>query len=349
MIFGCGCQHIRKGATEDFNETTKTSEVHVKPLEASLFVALGGIRAEYSMSSMEEALTNRDIAGAIKASKIDNLELLLNGIGLDNGELVFSDEVIAAFDSGASLAAKLLPKNKAKLIGYSSLGDRTVQFLRESGAVLVRDITESTRKGVNRAIVDGLERGVSPGKQAREIRQMIGLTESQTNAVINFRQQLEQRLNNPIDAHGKPRSMTAAGARRLSATEQAQIKSHMKNGTFDQKKIDQMVDGYYGSLQNKRAKDIARTEALNAVNNGQLELWRQGVEQGVLDKKTVKKVWLVTNDSRLRASHAAIPVMNPEGVPVDGLFATPFGPVQSPGDSNRNLVNCRCALSLIGV
>ena len=144
--------------------------------------------------------------------------------------------------------------------------------------------------------------------------------------------------------------MTPAGSRRFSATEQAQIRSHMKgNIILDQKKIDQMVDRYYDSLANKRANDIARTESLNAVNNGQLELWRQGVEQGVLDNRTTRKIWLVTRDDKLRPSHAAIPVMNPKGVPITGFFATPFGPVQSPGDAVTDLINCRCALALVGI
>lgn len=341
--------HIHKGQRDDFNDATDTAKKHTKPLRDSFFVALGETKDRYELTAMQEALEARNIHAAIKASHVDDLELLLQGIGIDQGELVFSDEVINTFNDGAGLAATLLPALKQKEIVYNPLADRTVRFLRSNGAILVREITDSTRRGVNRAIVRGFETGVSPRKQAREIRSLVGLTTSQTNAVINFRLQLEQRLNSPKDQFGNTRTMSPAASRRLSAVEQAQVRSHMKNNTFDQAKIDQMVNRYTESLQNKRANDIARTEALNAVNNGQLELWKQGLEQGVLDPKTTKKKWVVTRDDKLRKDHAAIPIMNPKGVAINSFFTTPFGPVMSPGDPLTDLINCRCGLVLTGI
>ena len=339
-----------KSRKKDAEKIIAVAEKQEPKVKTSFMVAVAQMKDDIDMEVLQEAIEAKNIAAAIKASKVDDLPKLLNGIGIDNGELVFSDEIIEAYQKGAVTAISFLPKGKQSAISYSPLGDRSIQFLRTSGAVLVREITDSTRKGVNEVVVRGFNEGLSPRRQAREIRQLVGLTQSQSKAVINFRQQLEQGKNNPIDPlTGQPQSMSQAASRRLSGPEQSAVRGHMKNGTFDQAKIDQVVNRYQESLQNKRANDIARTEALNAVNNGQLELWQQGIDQGVLDPKTTRKFWLVTRDDKLRPSHAAIPVMNPKGVPIAAFFATPFGPVMSPGDNNTDLINCRCVLAIDGV
>lgn len=340
---------LHKSRQKDADKILALAKKNEKPIKESFTVAISQLKDDIEINILKEALEAKNLEMAVRASKVDDLPKLLNGIGIDNGELVFSDEIIRTFNQGAAAAITFLPPKGQKAISYSPLGDRTLQHLRTTGAVLVREITDSTREGVKEVIVRGFNEKLSPSKQAREIRQLVGLTKNQSNAVLNFRQQLEQRLNNPIDNLGNPRSMSPAASRRLSGPEQSAVRGHMKNGTFDQAKIDGMVNRYYESLQNKRANDIARTEALNAVNNGQLELWQQGIEQGILDPKTTRKFWVVTRDDKLRADHAAIPVMNPKGVQIAAFFMTPFGPVSSPGDNNSNLINCRCVLAIGGV
>ncbi len=88
-------------------------------------------------------------------------------------------------------------------------------------------------------------------------------------------------------------------------------------------------------LDADRAETIARTESMRAVHEGQRQLWRQGVEEGLLDAD-VKRAWITTPDDRL------CPICEPlDGETaaldedyVDGIAAPPAHP------------NCRCTEGL---
>lgn len=290
----------------------------------------------YDASSVEIALSRNDIEGALLATGVDKLEDLLYGAGLGKDSYVFAAEIYAAFRAGVDVSVKMLSDEAQKIFYYDALNDRAVANLKLYGANTVKDISVSTRQGLRTALIEHVKTYANPEKAAGEVRQLLGLTDSQMKAVLNFRNQLEQK---------KLFGLTDPTKRRLNAIDRSMIGRHMREGNFSQANIDAMVEKYYKSLLNKRAKDIARTESQNAVHNGQLEMWIQGIEQGLFDD-TDRKFWIVTPDDRLRPTHAAIPMMNPFGVPITHSFITPFGPVMSPGDSNVNLINCRCGCVL---
>jgi hypothetical protein len=90
-----------------------------------------------------------------------------------------------------------------------------------------------------------------------------------------------------------------------------------------------------------RAQTIARTEITKIMNLASLE-WAK------LEKKELKKKWIVTMDGKERASHGAMadyPAINFNDKFIVGGF-----PMDAPGDSSApvsELVNCRCGVMFI--
>lgn len=85
---------------------------------------------------------------------------------------------------------------------------------------------------------------------------------------------------------------------------------------------------------------------MRAVTVGQRASIKQMLAEGAIDGTRVRRFWVNTKDSRTRDGHRRIPGMNPKGVPLDGVYQTPDGPLAFPRDPNgtaENIVQCRCA------
>lgn len=299
--------------------------------------ALTTVRNNADEKAIEAALRQNNIEGMIEASGVNRFSDLLYGIGMDHTAYVFYNQWQAVFYAGAAAAMSNLTPEQARIISFDSLGDRAVRNIKAAGFKTITEIAESTKAGLRILVSEGLDKNLTLPEQARQIRQLIGLTDAQMIAVSNFRRQLETR---------QLLGLTPPDERRLNAIEQSMVRRHMREGHFSQQQIDSMVETYYIRLRNMRAEAIARTESLNAVNNGQLELWEQGLDQGVFNDNTERKFWVTARDERVRRTHRAIPAMNPDGVKIRSQFVTPFGLVNGPGDFNVNLINCRCVLVL---
>jgi hypothetical protein len=314
-----------------------TADSQVTRLQTAFLIAVKALREDIDLTELELALSQNSTELIIGATKIDKLNDLLYGVGISPTGYIFSKELLTTFDMGANAAIANLPPEIQKLVTFDFLGERAVRIMRESGADLVRELSIATQGGVRTALGDSMFLNRPIPDQARGLRQLVGLTDKQMQAVLNFRAQLETR---------QILGFTPPDERRLNAVEQSMVRRHMNTGYFDQTRIDDMVETYYQRMVNKRALDIARTESLHAVNKGQLELWYQGFDQGLFTDALHRKFWIVTRDEKLRATHAAIPGMNPYGVQIRSMFLTPFGLINSPGDANVNLINCRCCMVL---
>lgn len=331
-------KNSKNKALQQSKDLLDTADSYVPNLAAAFKNVIDTIRNEFaSQEALEIALSQNNIDALFAATQIDQMDNLMFGVGVGQQHFVFSDQWRVAFMAGAATAISHLNDELQKTLAFDPLGERAIAYIKQQGAQLVVDLSNSSKAGIQQVLQDGIINQRTLREQARTIRQLIGLTDAQAKAVLNFRAQLETR---------QLLGFTPPDERRLNAIEQAMVRRHMKEGHFNQQQIDSMVETYYQRLLNLRAMDVARTEALNAVNSGQLELWYQGHDQGLFNDDVDRKFWIVTHDDRLRASHRAIPTMNPWGVPIKHKFATPFGSVNSPGDANKNLINCRCTVIL---
>lgn len=263
----------------------------------------------------------------------------LQGAGLKPGQKTVQATIVESFQQGAVAGAFALPEKAGRAVSTNFVNPESLKYLQTHLPTLITNVNVDQQNAIRNAVYRGFEEGRPAPLIAREVRGVIGLTENQTANVLNFRRQLEA---------GRVMGMTAPWERRLDAVARNQARSIFNSGAAVPKRVNALVEKYERSLLNLRSKTIARTEIHTASIEGQREIWDQARQRGLIDE-TARRIWIVTPDERLRANHAAVPRMNPDGVPLDTPFETPIGPVMSPGNSGVASfdINCRCAEGLV--
>lgn len=102
-------------------------------------------------------------------------------------------------------------------------------------------------------------------------------------------------------------------------------------------KLQKRVKGVFDQADRYRARVIARTEALSAVNTSQ---HLAAKDSGVVKQKR----WLAASDHRTRESHAQA---NGQTVDLEDTFSIGGFPMLHPGDRNapaREVIQCRCTV-----
>lgn len=166
----------------------------------------------------------------------------------------------------------------------------------DQAARMVTEITDETEKAIRLIIAKSIKQGIPPYDAASHILPLIGLTSAQAQAVIKYREQLEA-------------SGLASG------------------------KVDSEVDDYADRLLESRADAIARTEIMDALNEGQNAAWLQAQEDGVLTEGATKE-WITTPDE-LTCEYCA--PMDGKTVPIDEEFKEGDPPLHP---------NCRCTIAI---
>lgn len=204
------------------------------------------------LRQLEEALENGDIEETLIATHVDKFESK------------FSEVIIpmaTAFLAGATVAFQELPATKQKEgQPIDLLNAYSMDYLKQHGARLVTQVSQETKDAIRKAVETTLLEGKSYRGAAREIKNIIGITVPQQQALNNFKiSLLKQGLNQPA--------------------------------------IQSAVEKRTQVMISDRAETIARTEAFAAISKGRQELWQQLKENGVIEK-TTKHIWLTANDER---------------------------------------------------
>lgn len=237
----------------------------------------------------------------------------------------------------AATAANLIPALKEVQISFGVVNPHTVTNLRSYEMDKIVELTKEARASVQAAVSAGVAAGRGPADIARDVRASIGLTETQTAAVSNFRRMLEEK--------DKAALTRALRDKRFDATVARSIEGKAK---LKPAQIDKMVERYRERMLKSRATTISRTEAIRALNTGNYLLWKQNVEEGKVRADQITRTWVVTVDGRERTAHRLAPSMNKNGVGLDEPFKTLDGPLMYPGDPNapaRAVVKCRCSVN----
>ena len=214
-----------------------------------------------------------------------------------------------------------------------------VDYLAEHLPELIKEINEEQARIVQKILLDGINNGEEGPDIARDIRQVVGLTETQASWVENFRNQLETGVNGDY---------TPVEDRRLNAVDSRTAQDEFDSPNTDQDTVDYLVDKYTASLVAKRGMDIAVSEIHRASMEGQQNIWEQASDLGYLDSTITRRHWLGVHDDKERDDHWAVEDMNePDGVGIDEPFQTPWGEAMYPGDGpDEEAINCRCVTFL---
>lgn len=291
------------------------------------------------MTALSASVKSTDRPDAIP----DRVAGLFNGSGLQPNQRSFADEFAIVFEAGAEAGMRRLdrvavPKSVATAMTFTLLNPSAVSFLQGYGFELITSLTLGARQTIAAIVTNAFTDGTPPKAQARQIREYIGLTPAQYQAVRNYRRMLES---------GDPGLLRDSLSRQLrDARFDSTIERAIVNGTrLTRQQIERLVSRYAERQLKYRAEMIARTETIRAANAGQVEAWNQAQQQGLLSA-TVRQKWIYTRDERTCTICPRIPGMNPEGVPIGGLFQSPVGLIRQPPDPHPQ---CRCSLGLVNV
>jgi len=173
-----------------------------------------------------------------------------------------ADLLPLAFRQAGQVAASRLTSQMGIDISFNLTNPRAVQWARTNSSRLIVEVSESIKESVRAVISDGFTSGIAPRDSARLIRDIVGLTDRQSMAVVNYRFDLLEAGRSADD-------------------------------------VARLAERYGKQLLNGRGLTIARNETVNSSLGGQTELWRQAVDKGLLDPDKTQRQFIVTDDDRL--------------------------------------------------
>lgn len=210
----------------------------------------------------------------------------------------------ASYLRGAREGASVL-RNVGIRIGFDSVNPHAAQYARTQSSALITQINDSQREAVRNLIESSVSSGRTVQDIARDIRTVVGLRDDQVRALQTYRERVTVRGKLTVD------------------------------------QIEKKVTRYANALLKQRGDLIARTEVLSSANAGQLQLWKQAKQDGMLDQSWGKE-WITTQDELL------CPVCES----LDGIIIRFDAIFQSPDDPSETAMyppihpNCRCTLAV---
>jgi SPP1 gp7 family putative phage head morphogenesis protein len=168
------------------------------------------------------------------------------------------------------------------------MNPKAVEHINTYTYDLIRQVSSETKAAIqqtlNRAFTNP-EGALGPAVQAREIRDSIGLTARQEQAVANYRAALETGdFQNALDR-----------ALRDGRFDRAILNARNGGTNLSQAQIDKFVERYRTRYISYRATTIARTESIRSSVKGERESWRQAKAQGLLGAD-IERQWRTAGD-----------------------------------------------------
>lgn len=339
------------------DELTQIEQLAAK-LEPSLYAAvMAGINAS------AEALDLNSIIAALESGDVGKVLAILS---VDKAAEAFSALQPAlqagVYAAGAAGAAQIAMQVSGATFTFGQLNPRLIEWLQTYSLGLIRQINDGTREAIRDYLVTGMTGGENPKDVARSIKQIVGLTDRQAKAVLNYRKELETfHLKRTAGGYGLGNKVDRVNGTQVFRPDEDGLPSdgiqlrRLRDFRYDgvlqrsmeqgkplkPEQIDRMVDAYRRKYLAYRSRTIARTEALRTTNMGVQDAWRQAIESGKVPEELVRKKYIVAKDERLCKVCAPIPSMNPaQGVKMGAPFNTPKGPINLPPVHP----NCRCSI-----
>jgi hypothetical protein len=218
----------------------------------ALIEAWTALRNELDLRTIAAALENGDVASVLA---------MLDAAAVD---AAFEDAVATLRQAvvlvGQETAAQL-SEFLGETIAFDLINPAALAELEAAGAEMVTNVSDETISAVRAALVDAYQTGRTGDQVAREIRDLVGLTERDVRQMNRIRQEM-------IDA-----------------------------GIADDK-INAFLDKWTKNKIKYRAQVIAENELNRAGNLGQQMLWDDALDAGLLPKDTMRE-WVVTPDDHL--------------------------------------------------
>ena len=242
---------------DEYAPLRETVGAHWRRLHALVDDATPALRRAFlaAVASLRADLPMADLEAALEAHATDRVEALVPFDTFEQAMRAMGPQLDVLATAGAQDAVDRLPPAAQGAISFTLISPAVLAVAHQQAADLVREVTEETRRALRAIVADGYARGLHPRQQAKEIRQLVGLTTRQQAAVAAYRQSL-------LDD-----GFTTAVAEKRAAT-------------------------YAQKLLTYRANLIAKTEAALAANEGQRAAWQALVAHGLLSPEQFEREWI---------------------------------------------------------
>ena len=289
------------------------------------------------IDELRGALDLTRVADLIERGDLAALDQMFEDAAKQLGIATQAVFVEAGRDSSGYISEKL-----RATIAFDQTNAIAVQIMQEATLRMIRGFVDSQREVVRNVITNGIVDGIGPREQARNFREVVGLTARQAKTVTLYRAKLEQVGNTGV------KTSIQRLALRLALRDgrgDAQIKRAIREGTpLPKERIDWLVERYRARAIKLRAETIARTEALAAVHQGHKQAFDQAILDGRLLPEEIEEEWVSAGDMRVRHSHT---LLNGTKQAFGQLWQGLYGLLRFPGDPDadpRERINCRCIL-----
>lgn len=292
----------------------------------------------------------RTVEGRIKRRFLQLLEDLEDQLGLATLSRILREgnfsEIIQAVDrlaarlaqevlAGYTYAAQNIAQHLGTTVAFDTTNVRAVEQMRQAQLHLVREVADDARDGIREALTSGVQRGINPIDQAREVQASLGLTRWQVQQVDSYRDKLISGDMSALRRKLRDKRFDRT-VRRAQRTKKPLTPAQVK----------QMTDRYRERWVKYRSEVIARTESLRSVHLGAEEMYRQALEQGAFGPEDITRTWRTAHDPKVRHSHR---YMNGQKRRLGEPFLSGNGAhLRWPGDLNApgsDTIQCRCVVT----
>lgn len=306
---------------------------------------------------MQDTVDRAILQEMVKAIEVGDVDALFAASGFTPAVLApILDRIEEAYRDGAELTVEGWPSRIRTPSGivqpiFNMRSPRIEQELQDKSSELITRISDEMRENVRQVLTEGMARGENPrrvaldivgrldSKTKKRVGGVIGLTENQTRWALSARRYLEN-----LDSKYFSLSLRD---KRFDKTVQKAINS---NKPLDEETVSKLVTAYKSNALRYRGETVARTEAIQAINRGEDAAIRQAIDEGLVQRKNVKKWWDDTGDLRTRTTHSVLAqkYSRKKAIDIDQPFISPSGSrMMYPGDTSLDadpaeVINCRC-------
>lgn len=308
------------------------------------------------LAAIEDVTDKAIIVDIIKAIEEGNPEKAFQAIGFTPAAMRPVTAVIErAFERGGVLTGETFPKylntpSGRTVFRFDTRNSRSEAWLRDHSSQLITRITDEARANVRTVLERGMLEGRNPRSVAldivgrvdpaskKRVGGIIGLTENQENWVANARRRLSTLDNKYFSMELRDKRFDRIVQRAIA-----------DNRPLPADTVDKIVVAYKNNALRYRGENIARTEAIQALNRAEHEAHLQAVDIGALRSQDIVRIWDSAGDNRVRWSHKKL---DGQKVGLEEPFRSPSGALMLfPGDTSmgaaaNEVCMCRCRVRL---
>ncbi len=321
----------------------------VPEIQKIFLQVMQGIVDSAMINEMVKAIENKDEEALIKASGFNVASL---GKILDAIEEVYQNTAQATVSEWPT---RIKTPTGVSLFSFNMRNPRVEQELKNYSGQFITRISDDVRYNIQAVLEQGMIRGDNPRTTALDIVGRIDpVTKKRVGGVIGLDQRQVRWVSSARSyLENLDQRYFTLGLRdkRFDKT----VEKAIENGSkLDPVIIEKLLTSYKNKALSYRAEAISRTETIQAINRAEMASVLQGIEEGVIQSKAVRKEWDDVGDSRERTTHRILGNRygRSKGIRIDEAFVSPSGSrMMFPGDTSlgasaAEIVHCRCRLKI---